>query len=119
MSAKPVFVGIAVLFSFLLHYAFYLLASFGKLNLKEEDISARNKKLYLLGYLGLLSIHFPSVWVTIFCWLSFGALVIIYISAIMNEERKAKFYNLGSFIYSIFLAVWWIGGTVDIFSLSA
>jgi hypothetical protein len=116
MAAAPKAIGVSLLLGYLIHYICYLLASFEKFGLKTEDVAERNKKLYLFGILGLLSVHFCSTWAAIFSWLTLCSLVLFYLTCFKSdEEQKKKTAAFGGFIYSVLLTFWWIGATVDIF----
>jgi hypothetical protein len=116
MSAQAVATGVAVLFGYMIHYAFHLLAIKGRNNLKVEDIEERAKKLYLFGFLGVLSVHFTTSYGALFCWLTLFTLIPYYGSALNeNELSKRKWFVTGGMLYSLLLTFWWIGQTAIIF----
>ena len=112
-------VGVALLLGYLFHYVLYLLASFGRMNIKPEDVAERNKKLYLFGILGLLSVHFCRTWAAVFSWFTLVSLILFYLPVFKgDDENNKKTRYLMEFGYSVMLTFWWIGATVDIFDKS-
>jgi hypothetical protein len=116
MSAQSVATGVAVFFGYLIHYLFHIGALLGKANLKVEDIEERAKKLYLFGFLGVLSVQFTTSYGALFAWLTLLTLIPYYASALNTTDlNKRKWFITGGLLYSLVLTFWWIGQTAIIF----
>ena len=117
MGSTSAAVGAALFFGYLIHYVLHLLALGGKAGLKLTDIEERAGKLYLFGFIGILSIHFASTYAAVFSWFTLITLIVFYCSALVKDPHsKRKLYTTSRLVYTMFLTFWWIGETATIFA---
>mmetsp|Transcript_37057 Transcript_37057/g.33334 ORF Transcript_37057/g.33334 Transcript_37057/m.33334 type:complete len:111 (+) Transcript_37057:68-400(+) len=110
MSKEAQGTGAAVFIGYVVHIIFDILASKEKLNLKTKDIDSRVKKFYIFAVVGLLSVHYSTVFGTLFAWVTLVFLVGYYASAAVKDPKgKRKWFATTGMLYSSFLTMWWIG----------